>query len=128
MDIGTVGADLANNPLAQLATAVLALAGGWRMWRQQSGVDAKDRADSYGQIAALQTWKELLEGERASRVRAEERSDKFAMERNEAMQAAWEMRGQIKSLNEHVEKQDEELVSLRDKVCELEEKINGNNP
>lgn len=132
MDLGTLGSDLASNPLAQLFAAVLTLAGGWRMWRQQSGSDAKDRANNDGQIAALESWKELLALEREARTRAEERADEaaeraeaFSEERNRAMEALWEMRGQLKALNETVNRQNEELIRLRNQIRELEGKING---
>lgn len=121
MDFG----DLANNPLAQVVAAVLTLAGGYRYWRSQQSGDAKERADSDGQIAALETWKELLEGERAARIRAEERADKFAAERNEAMQQVFEMKGQLKVLTETLTAQTQELHELRDQVRALKEQLNG---
>lgn len=133
MDFGTFGAELASNPLAQLAAAVLSLAGGYKMWRQSSSGDTKERANNDGQIAALAVWKELVEIERASRIRAEERADEaaeraeaFSEERNQAVAAVWEMRGQLKAMNETITKQNEELMQLRNKICELEEKIDGN--
>lgn len=139
MDLGTLSSELASNPLAQLAAAVLSLAGGWRMWRAQSGSDAKERANSEGQMAALESWKELLAIERAAKVRAEERADEateraeaFSEERNKALEAVWEMRGQlramsetVKTLNETVNRQNEELIRLRNQIRELEGKING---
>lgn len=117
--------DIANSPLAQLAAAVLTLAGGWRLWRSQSLGDAKESADSKGQIAALDTWKDLLEGERAARKLAEERADKFAAERNEAMQQVWEMKGQLKVMNDTIVEQTRELVQLREQMRQLQEQINA---
>lgn len=118
-------ADLANNPLAQLAAAVLSLAGGWRLWRNQTAGDDKVRADSDGQIAALATWKELVEGERTARIKAEERADKFAAERNEAMQQVWEMKGQLKVMSDTIAVQTSELAQLRETVRQLKEQMNG---
>jgi hypothetical protein len=117
MDMG----DLAGNPIAQLAALVLSIAGGYRVWRAQQPTEAKERADSDGQIAALATWQALLEGERAARVKAEERADKFAAERNEALQELWEMKGQLKAMNETLTAQTAELSSLRDLVRQLKD-------
>lgn len=120
MDMG----DLAGNPIAQLAALVLSIAGGYRVWRAQQPTEAKERADSDGQIAALATWQALLEGERAARVKAEERADKFAAERNEALQELWEMKGQLKAMNETLTAQTLELGSLRDLVRQLKDQRN----
>lgn len=124
MDVGTIS-DLAGNPLAQLAAAVLTLAGGWRLYRNQSSGDAVTRANDAANITALDTWKQLLEGERAARIKAEERADKFAGERNEAMQEVWEMRGQLKVMNDTLAEQTRELIQLREQVRLLQEKINA---
>lgn len=120
MDMG----DLAGNPIAQLAALVLSIAGGYRVWRAQQPTEAKERADSDGQIAALATWQALLEGERVARVKAEERADKFAAERNEALQEPWEMKGQLKAMNETLTAQTVELGSLRDLVRQLKDQRN----
>lgn len=124
MDVGTIS-DLAGNPLAQLAAAVLTLAGGWRLYKNQSSGDAVTRANDAANITALDTWKQLLEGERAARIKAEERADKFAGERNEAMQEVWEMRGQLKVMNDTIAEQTRELIQLREQVRLLQEKINA---
>jgi chromosome segregation ATPase len=121
MDMG----DIAGNPIAQLAFLILSAAGGYQVWRKQQPTDAKERADSEGQIAALGTWKELLEGERAARVKAEERADKFAAERNEALKELWEMKGQLKAMNETLAAQTSELGALRDQVRQLKEQIHA---
>lgn len=121
MDMG----DIAGNPIAQLAFLILSAAGGYQVWRKQQPTDAKERADSEGQIAALGTWKELLEGERAARVKAEERADKFAAERNEALKELWEMKGQLRAMNETLAAQTTELGSLRDQVRELKEQLHA---
>ena len=116
---------LAGNPLAQVVAALLAVAGGYRYWRRESTGDAKERADSQGQIAALETWKQLVEGERTARLKAEERADKFAAERNEAMQQVWEMRGQLKVMSDNLVAQTQELHELREQLRQLKEQING---
>lgn len=121
MDMG----DIAGNPIAQLAALILSIAGGYRVWRSQQPTEAKERADSEGQIAALATWQALLEGERAARVKAEERADKFAAERNQALQELWEMKGQLKAMNETLTAQTTELGSLRDQVRQLKEQIHA---
>ncbi|CAN7330370.1 hypothetical protein [Variovorax paradoxus] len=121
MDMG----DIAGNPIAQLAFLILSAAGGYQVWRKQQPTDAKERADSEGQIAALGTWKELLEGERAARLKAEERADKFAAERNEALKELWEMKGQLKAMNETLAAQTAELSSLRDQVRQLKEQLHA---
>jgi len=119
MDMG----DIAGNPIAQLAFLILSAAGGYKVWRAQQPTEAKERADSEGQIAALATWQQLLEGERAARVKAEERADKFAAERNEALQQLWEMRGQLKVMNENQTAQAAEIALLREQVRQLKEQI-----
>lgn len=121
MDMG----DIAGNPIAQLAALVLSIAGGYRVWRAQQPTEAKERADSEGQIAALATWQALLEGERAARVKAEERADKFAAERNQALQELWELKGQIRAMNETLAAQTIELGSLRDLVRQLKDQRNA---
>lgn len=117
--------DIAGNPITQLTALILAVAGGYRVWRAQQPTEAKERADSEGQIAALATWQALLEGERAARVKAEERADKFAAERNQAMQELWEMKGQLKAMNETLTAQTIELGSLRDLVRQLKDQRNA---
>ena len=121
MDMG----DIAGNPIAQLAALILSIAGGYRVWRAQQPTEAKERADSEGQIAALATWQALLEGERAARVKAEERADKFAAERNEALEQVWEMKGQLKAMNEALATQTAELGSLREQVQQLKDQIHA---
>ena len=121
MDMG----DIAGNPIAQLAFLILSAAGGYQVWRKQQPTDAKERADSEGQIAALGTWKELLEGERAARLKAEERADKFAAERNEALKELWEMKGQLRVMNETLAAQTAELSSLRAQVRQLKEQLHA---
>lgn len=131
--------DLAKEPLTQFVAAVLTIAGALTAWRQsrssdatKRASDAAERANKDGQIAALETWKELLATERAARVRAEERADEsaeraeaFSEERVRAMEAVWELRGQLKALNEALSKQNDELIRLRQQIRELEEKIDG---
>jgi len=117
--------DIAGNPIAQLAALILSIAGGYRVWRAQQPTEAKERADSEGQIAALATWQALLEGERAARVKAEERADKFAAERNEALEQVWEMKGQLKAMNDALATQAAELGSLRDQVRQLKDQIHA---
>lgn len=121
MDVG----DLATNPIAQLVFLILSAAGGYQVWRSRQPGEAKERADSGGQIAALATWQALLEGERAARVKAEERADKFAAERNEAMREVWEMRGQLRAMNEALAAQTSELAALREQVRQLKEQIHA---
>ena len=121
MDVG----DIAGNPIAQLAFLILSAAGGYKVWRAQKPTEAKERADSEGQIAGLATWQQLLEGERAARVKAEERADKFAAERNEALQQVWEMKGQLKVMSETLAAQTTELGLLRDQVRQLKEQIHA---
>lgn len=117
--------DLANNPFAQLVAAVLTIAGGWRVWRNQQNGDAKEKADSEGQIAALDAWQKLLADANAARIRAEDRADKFAAERNEAMQQVFEMKGQLKVLTDTLTAQTQELHELREQVRDLKEKLDG---
>jgi hypothetical protein len=124
MDFGSL-TELAGNPFAQLAAAVLTLAGGWRLYRNQSSGDAVVRASDAANLTGIETLKQLVESERAARTRAEERADKFAAERNEAMLEVWEMRGQLKLMNETIASQTRELIQLRDQVRQLQEKING---
>lgn len=123
MDAGSL-TELALNPFAQLVAGVLTLAGGWRLYRNQSSGDAVTRASDAANLTGIETLKQLVESERAARSRAEERADKFAAERNEAMQEVWEMRGQLKVMNETIAEQTKELVQLREQVRQLQEKFN----
>ena len=117
--------EIVKEPVAQLFAAILALAGGWRYWRSTASADSRERADNEGQIAALATWQQLLEGERAARKEAEARADKFAAERNEAMQSVWEMRGQLKVMTDTLAAQTKELIALRDQVRHLQEQLDA---
>lgn len=135
MDVGSLPPELASNPIAQLTFLVLSVVGAVGAWRLTGGTAAKQRADSEGQIAALETWKQLVATEREARVRAEERADEaveraeaFSEERNKAMEALWEIRGQLRSLQDTINKQNEELIRLRNQIRELEGKINGTRP
>jgi IS4 transposase len=121
MDVG----DLATNPIAQIVFLILSAAGGYQVWRAKQPAEAKERADSSGQIAALATWQALLVGERTARVRAEERADKFAAERNEALEQVWEMKGQFKVMSETLAAQTAELGLLREQVRQLKEQIHA---
>lgn len=130
MDAGDL-TQLALNPFAQLVAGVLTLAGGWRLYKNQSSGDAVTRASDAANLTGIETLKQLVESERTARTRAEERADKFAAERNEAMQEVWEMRGQLKVMNETITEQSralaeqtKELVQLREQVRQLQEKIN----
>ena len=124
MDAGTL-TDLASNPLAQIFAGVLSLAGAWRLYKNQSSGDAVTRASDAANLTGIETLKQLVESERAARTKAEERADKFAGERNEAMQEVWEMRGQLKVMNETLSDQTRELVKLREQVRSLQEQINA---
>ena len=117
--------ELAGNPIAQIAAGALSLAGMWRYFRNQTSGDAVTRANDAANLSGIETLKQLLEGERAARIKAEERADKFAGERNEAMQEVWEMKGQLKVMNDTIAEQTRELVQLRDQVRQLQEQING---
>lgn len=124
MDAGTL-TDLASNPLAQIFAGVLSLAGAWRLYKNQSSGDAVTRASDAANLTGIETLKQLVESERAARTKAEERADKFAGERNEAMQEVWEMRGQLKVMNDTLSDQTRELVKLREQVRQLQEQINA---
>jgi len=50
---------------------------------------------------------------------------KFAAERNEALKELWEMKGQLKAMNETVAAQTTEIGSLRDQVRQLTEHIHA---
>ena len=117
--------ELAGNPIAQIAAAALSLAGAWRYFKNQSSGDAVTRANDAANLSGIETLKQLLEGERAARIKAEERADKFAAERNEAMQQVWEMRGQLKVMNETITDQVRELERLREQMRQFQEQINA---
>lgn len=117
--------ELAGNPLAQIGAAAMALAGAWRYFKNQSSGDAVTRANDAANLSGIETLKQLLEGERAARIKAEERADSFAKERNDAMQQVWEMRGQLKIMNDTITDQVRELEKLREQVRQLQEQINA---
>ncbi len=112
---------------------VLIAAGGFCIYLLQRIPQRMAGADSDGQIEALNVYKGLLESERAAKVLAEQRADVFAKERNDALQSVWELKGELRALNEElsrlrglVETQNTELAGLRDQVRALKEQINAN--
>lgn len=109
MDVGQVGSELIANPLAQVIMAVAGAFTSYRIYKNQNSGDTVTRANDSANVTALAAWKELMDGERAARQQAEARADKFAGERNEAMEAVWEMRGQLKSMTETMGHQAEQL-------------------
>lgn len=112
-----------NSPLSQLGLFGASMAAAWRLWTTTRASDKVEGANRGGQIAALDTWKQLVEGERAARKLAEERADRFAEERNKAMEQVYDMRGQLRAMNEQVLSQARELGELRLQLQSLQRQV-----
>lgn len=116
---------IAENPIAQLIFGLFTAAGAWRYWRNTSSSDAKERADASGQIGALAAWQQMAEAERAARLKAEERADRLSVERNEALAQLWDMRAQLKLLQDTITAQTQELAAMREQVRLMKEQLDG---
>lgn len=66
-----------------------------------------------GQIDALDRLGQMLNEERAARRLAEERADRFAVERNEAIQKIGKLEGEIHALRADVQRQAAVIEGLR---------------
>jgi septal ring factor EnvC (AmiA/AmiB activator) len=100
----------------------------------QKGQRSVEGADQAGTIRSIGIYDELLKNERARCAQAEERSDKFAEERNAALTALYELKGamtemtkhfeaQLVDLNKKLAEQGEEVTALRGQIRHLEEQL-----
>ncbi|GKS83208.1 chemotaxis protein [Acidovorax sp. SUPP1855] len=112
-------------PFAALSAAAAAIAGGAVVFRQWLSRGAADRADDAGRVSAINVYKELLEAERLARAEADKRADGFAKERNDAVTALGELRGQLAAMSRQLEDQNAELGALREQVRALKEQIDA---
>lgn len=111
--------------LASVVGTALSIFAGWRIYRAQNSNEAVTRASNEANVSAIETYKDLVESERAARREAEARADKFAEERNEAWKEVYTMRGQIEALTRQVEAQNTELARLRDALYKLQGAANA---
>lgn len=119
--------------LGSIAATLVSVWGGWRMLKGQARADAVANADAGGTIGAIDTYKELVATLIKAKDEAEERADRFATERNEALQGMYELKGQLRTLTEQLATQNlqlerqnlqlvaqaQELTLLRDEVSKL---------
>lgn len=68
-----------------------------------------------GQINALDRLGQMLNEERAARKLAEERADRFAAERNEAIQRIGQLEGEVRALQSRVDDLTRQLGALMEK-------------
>lgn len=94
------------------------IAGGALFLRQYLSGAAAERASDSGQIAALDVYKSMVSELRTALAEANARADQFAKERNEAIELAGTLKGQIAELNRQVE-------GLRVQVGQLMEQLNA---
>lgn len=103
----TIQKQTMNPDYAQIANIILAglaaLGGGWLTIRKFLSKDSVDRAGNQADIGTINRLNKLLDEERKARREAENRADKFAHERNEAIQRIGSMEGQITALTGKVE-------------------------
>lgn len=117
---------IAESVFGQIIFGLFVSAGAYRYWKNTGNKDAKESADSKGQIGAVSAWQELAESERSARLKAEERADRLSEERNEAMAQMWDMRAQLKIMNDTIAGQTTELAALREQVKLMKEQLDGN--
>lgn len=110
--------------IATVVGTLLSAAAGWRIYRSQSSNDAVTRANNEANVSAIETYKDLLETERAARKESDQRADRFAEERNEAWKEVYKMQGQIEALTRQVEAQNLEIARLRDDLHKTRPGVN----
>lgn len=96
------------------------IAGGVLFLRQYLSGAAAERASDTGQIEALGVYKSMVSELRQALAEANTRADQFAKERNEAIEMAGTLKGQISELNSQVKR-------LSDQVEKLTEQLNAKN-
>lgn len=101
---------------------------GFRIVKGNVRADAVANADANGTIEAINTYKELVATLTKAKSDAEARADKFAAERNEALQGMYELKGQMRTLTDQLEHQTKELVLLRDEVSKLRGRRQDDQP
>lgn len=87
---------------------------GWRMVKKDVSNSAVSEASNEANIAAIETYKELVESERAARIRSDERADRFAEERNTSQRDLYQALGKIDLLTAQVAALTAELQQVRD--------------
>lgn len=92
---------------------------GWRMVRRDASNSAVSEASNEANIEAINTYKELVESERAARIRSDERADRFAEERNEAMKNFYIAQGELESLRKQIVTLTTEVQLLRTEIVNL---------
>ena len=96
------------------------IAGASLFLRQYLSAAATVRASDSAQIVALDVYKAMVEGLRNALETANQRSDQFAKERNEAIALAGELKGQIAEMTK-------QLAGLQHEVGKLREELNAKN-
>ena len=105
-----------------LAWAMGALASiytGWVVVRKNASNSAVSEASNEANITAIETYKQLVESERAAAKLANERADKFAEERNEAWKQLYATQGKLEAMADQVMALNQEITLLRGEVAQL---------
>lgn len=89
------------------------------MVKKDNSNSAVTEASNDANIEAINTYKELVKTERDARKVAEERADKFADERNNAMKDLYTALGKIEALSDQIMNLNMEVKMLRDEVAQL---------
>lgn len=105
--------------LAWVAGALASAYGGWSILRKNQSASAVTEASNEANITAIETYKELVATERAARIVAEQRADKFAEERNEAWKQLYETRGRLDAVTDQVTALNDQITLLRGEVAQL---------
>jgi len=96
---------------------------GWRVMRNQNSGDSVSRASNEANIAAIDTYKEMVEKLQAAKdsmearlvtqiSAAEARADRFAEERNEAWKELYQVKGKLEAMAD-------QIMMLRAEVAQL---------
>lgn len=85
------------NPIALLPALILAVAGAYGILHAQQPTEAKERADSQGRTPRSRPGRHCSKTASGA-GKGQGGADKFAAQRNQAMQELWEMTGQLKAM------------------------------
>jgi septal ring factor EnvC (AmiA/AmiB activator) len=101
-----------------VTTLLLSVVFGMRRFLRKEGVDA---ASDKARIDTIEQLRQSLADERAARKLSDERADKFAEERNDAIQKIGELNGKITALEQQV-------ASLKEVVERLSVAVHAEHP
>lgn len=116
-------------PLGGFLSVAIGL--GVYLWRER-GQRAVTAANDEANISAITHWRSVADRSDKALEAMTLRADKFAEERNEALQTVGEMRGQLEAMSRQLTEQSallrqqaEEMQGLRLQVASLKEQLNA---